>query len=574
MTVATPPVPESGLGAERRRELDTTIGDLQERAPAWLALPLERKIELAESALEGTLRVADRQVAAALEAKGLDPDSPRAGEDWFAGPYIQVRTLRLLIRTLERIRSYGEVRVPSRFVRRLPNGQLAVRVFPDDLLDSILYRGFTADVWMEPGVTRDNLAEHVGMVYRDADPRPGVSLVLGAGNVASIPTLDAVHKLYAEGRVVLLKLNPVNEYLGPLIEESFAELIDAGFLALAYGGGEVGSYLCHHEGVDDVHITGSSRTHDLIVFGGGAAGARRKRENRPLLDKPITSELGNVSPIILVPGEWSDADLDFHAENLATQMTQNGGFNCNAAKVIVTWRDWPQRRQLLGRLRKALTRLPARPAYYPGAEERFERFIAAYPAAEQLGVRRPGVLPPALVTGLSPDDDGPAYAEESFCSFTVETPLGGDDPRAFLSSAVTFCNERLHGTLNAGLVVHPATRRQLGGAIERAVEELRYGSVAINHWPAMSYGLGATTWGAFPGHALNDVQSGRGFVHNTWLFERPQKSVVDGPFRVVPKPAWFVTHGAAGRVGRELTSLEADRSLLRLPSIFWNALSG
>ena len=63
----------------------------------------------------------------------------------------------------------------------------------------------------------------------------------------------------------------------------------------------------------------------------------------------------------------------------------------------------------------------------------------------------------------------------------------------------------------------------------------------------MSYGLGSTPWGAFPGQPLNDVQSGRGFVHNTWLFERPQKSVIDGPFRVVPKPAWFVTHSAADR---------------------------
>ena len=137
-----------------------------------------------------------------------------------------------------------------------------------------------------------------------------------------------------------------------------------------------------------------------------------------------------------------------------------------------------------------------------------------------------------------------------------------------------FCNDRLHGTLNAGLVVHPRTRRELDGAIDRAVDELRYGSVAINHWPAMSYGLGATPWGAFPGQPLNDVQSGRGFVHNTWLFERPQKSVIEGPFRVLPKPAWFVTHTAAQEVGRELTRLEGDRSLLHLPAILWNALMG
>lgn len=566
--------PSADLATSRRAELDAAVAALQDRAPAWLDLDLAAKIELAASALRGSRRVADRQVAAALAAKGLEPDSPLAGEDWFAGPYIQVRTLRLLIQTLERIERRGEVDVPSRLIRRTATGQVAVRVFPGDLLDGLLYRGFTADVWMEPGVTRDNLSENVGLAQRRPDTKPGVALVLGAGNVASIPTLDVIYKLYAEGRVTLLKLNPVNEYLGPFIEEAFGELIEAGFLRLAYGGAAVGAYLCNHDGVDEVHITGSERTHDLIVFGGGPDGAARKRDNRPLLRKPITSELGNVSPIIVVPGQWSDADLQFHAENLATQMAQNGGFNCNATKVIVTHRDWPQRRQLLSRLRKVLTRLPPRPAYYPGAEDRYERFTAAYPSAERLGVRRPGVVPPALVVDVAPDDTGPAFSEESFCSFTVETALDGSQPEEFLESAVDFCNDRLHGTLNAGLIVHPRTRRELDGAIDRAIENLRYGSVAVNHWPAMSYGLGATPWGAFPGQPLNDVQSGRGFVHNTWLFERPQKSVIEGPFRVLPKPAWFVTHTAADRVGRELTKLEADRSPLHLPAILWNALKG
>ena len=573
MAVVTPHARHTGLTAARRAELDATVAGLEERAPAWLELPLARKIELAASALQGSLRVADRQVAAALAAKGLEPGSPLVGEDWFAGPYIQVRALRLLIQTLKRIERHGEVRVPAKLIRQRANGQTAVRVFPGDLLDGLLFRGFSAEVWMEPEVTPDNLSEHVGLVHRRVDPTPGVGLVLGAGNVASIPTLDAIYKLFAEGRVALLKLNPVNEYLRPFIQEAFAELIEAGFLQLACGGAETGSYLCFHDGIDEVHITGSQRTHDLIVFGGGEEGAARKRDNRPILRKPITSELGNVSPVIVVPGAWSESDLQFQAENLATQMAQNGGFNCNAAKVIVSHRDWPQRRQLLGRLRKVLTRLPARPAYYPGAEERYERFTAAYPSAELLGGRRPGVLPPALAADIAPEDDGPAFREESFCAFTVETALAGSDADEFLRSAVDFCNKRLHGTLNAGLVVHPRTRRELGGAVDRAIEELRYGCVAVNHWPAISYGLGSTPWGGFPGQPLNDVQSGRGFVHNTWLFDRPQKSVIDGPFRVLPKPAWFVTHTAAGKVGRELTRLEADRSPLHIPAILWNAFS-
>ncbi|MGV7591820.1 aldehyde dehydrogenase family protein, partial [Mycobacterium kansasii] len=85
------------------------------------------------------------------------------------------------------------------------------------------------------------------------------------------------------------------------------------------GGADVGGALVNHPGITTVHMTGSARTHDAIVFGTGDEGAQRKAENRPLLDKAITSELGGVSPTIVVPGEWSAADLRFQAEHLATQ---------------------------------------------------------------------------------------------------------------------------------------------------------------------------------------------------------------------------------------------------------------
>ena len=47
-------------------------------------------------------------------------------------------------------------------------------------------------------------------------------LVLGAGNVSSIPATDTISKVFQEGQVVLLKMNPVNEYLGPIFERLFA----------------------------------------------------------------------------------------------------------------------------------------------------------------------------------------------------------------------------------------------------------------------------------------------------------------------------------------------------------------
>ncbi|WP_353647695.1 hypothetical protein ABLG96_12400 [Nakamurella sp. A5-74] len=70
---------------------------------------------------------------------------------------------------------------------------------------------------------------------------------------------------------------------------AFAPLIDLAVLRIVIGGADVGSHLAHHPRVSHVHITGSARTHDVVVFGTGADGVRRKAAGDPLLDKPIAS---------------------------------------------------------------------------------------------------------------------------------------------------------------------------------------------------------------------------------------------------------------------------------------------
>jgi len=566
--------PAKGSATASFDALDRQIDRLRARRKDWVHLEVRDKVGYLHRAIERLRSVATRQAAAAARAKGVDPRSPAAAEDLISGPYITIRTMRLLAETLSDYDRHGRFRLPRRAARRLPNGRIAASVFPMSSLDRALYMGFSAEVWMDSSVTELDLANARGRIYREGTDG-GVALVLGAGNVASIGPLDAVYKLFADGEVVVLKLNPVNDYLGPFIEDAFADLIADGFLATAYGGADVGAYLCEHPGIDSIHITGSAATHDTIVYGPGTEGEAAKRSGTPRLDKPITSELGNVSPIIIVPGAWKARDLDFHAENIATQMTQNCGFNCNATQVIVTHESWPQRDDLLDRLESVLAELPARPAYYPGAHERYDRYLEAYPDAVTCGKRADGALPTALVRDLPPDSDRDlAFRTESFCAFAVETPIAASTPGQFLEEAVDFCNERLYGTLNAGLIAGPTERSSLAGEIDSAVGQLRYGSVAINHWPAISYGLGTTTWGAFPGHTLDDIGSGIGVVHNALLFDRPEKSVVEGPFHVLPKPAWFVTHGNPFAVAERLVELEADPSLLRVPRIFLNALFG
>ena len=156
---------------------------------------------------------------------------------------------------------------------------------------------------MKPGITAGNAPAVPGRRSRPLEFRqPADCLVLGAGNVSSIPTTDAFTKLFQEGRTVLLKMNPVNESLGPIFERAYAPLIDAGYLQIIYGGPEVGAAAVEHELVGEVHITGSINSHDAIVWGpAGPERDRRKRDNDPVLKNRspanwATSLRGSSSP--------------------------------------------------------------------------------------------------------------------------------------------------------------------------------------------------------------------------------------------------------------------------------------
>jgi acyl-CoA reductase-like NAD-dependent aldehyde dehydrogenase len=308
MPVATPrrgsaAIPEvaGSMPPTSRENLDRAVEELQTHKHEWAKLPVRERINLLEQLHAGFAHVADGLVAIALQAKRITAGTPTEAEEWLAGPFFVLRNLRLLRRSLEEIERRGRPKIPGR-ITTLPNGQVAARVFPADIYDRVFFRGFSGDIWMEPGVTAEELPSTQALAYQGPAPDGKVALVLGAGNVSSIGPMDALYKLFVEKQVVILKMNPVNAYLGPLIEEGFRALVARGFLHVVYGGAAEGEQLCRHQGVDEIHITGSDRTHDAIVFGTGEEGARRTAERRPLLVKRITSELGNVSPVILVPG--------------------------------------------------------------------------------------------------------------------------------------------------------------------------------------------------------------------------------------------------------------------------------
>ncbi len=560
------------------KELDRHIGRLRERATEFARLHIATKIELLEDCLRGTRDVAADWVAAACRAKGIPANAPVAGEEWIAGPALTLRNIRLLIRTLHEINKHGAPVLREKHFRDLPHGALGVRVTPYDSFDAALYGGITAETWLQPGVKRTDVAEHQASFYKKRDPEGRVSLVLGAGNVSSIPPMDIVYKMFVDGSVVLLKMNPVNEYLGPLLERALRPLIERGYLAIVYGGAEVGSYLCYHPSVGDVHITGSDRTHDLIVWGPpGPEREERKRRNDPLLKKPITSELGNVSPVLIVPGPYTDAELSSMAENAAGMVTNNASFNCNAAKLLVLPKGWALRDAFIKKLTDVLATVPPRKAYYPGAAQRYEALTAGHGDVRKIGTPGEHTLPWTLVLGLDAANGSERnFSTEPFCSILSEVSIGSTDPVEFLREATAFANDRVWGTLNATLFVHPKVEASASAkaALDDSLRDLRFGTVAINAWPGLGYALVTTPWGGHPSATLANVQSGLGWVHNSVMLEGIEKCVVRAPLKPMPKQIYFPSHKTPDQVGRKLVDFEAAPSWLKVPGLAISALSG
>jgi aldehyde dehydrogenase (NAD(P)+) len=463
-----------------------------------------------------THSVAPEWVALSARAKGLAPGSYLEGEEWISGPWAVLYALNRYIRTLERVARELPPLNSQSF--RTAGGVTSARVFPHDLYDRVLLQGVTADIVLN--------SSPFSFIHPSSNSKN--VLVLGAGNVSSIPALDVLYKVVAENAHCVLKLSPVNDYLRPVLERALAPFVRAGRLRFVSGDAEFGARLCTDDTIDEIHVTGSAATFAAI-----RAIAPHKR---------MTAELGSVTPTIVVPGDWTESDLRFQAENIATQKAHNAGFNCIAAQVLLLPREWPLKERLLEQVEHIFNNLEQRPEYYPGATQRRTASAGAESPLRSI-VRLDADVTDALQT-------------EAFCGvlFAVELP---GDTQTFLRAAVAFANDRLYGTLGANLIVSPQTERSISRTVADAISELRYGCVAVNAWAGLGYFLTETPWGDYRSQG-----EGLGAVHNSYLLANTQKSIVRAPFRPLTKPPWFVTNKKQARLGRLLCDFEAARSPL------------
>ncbi len=78
------------------QKLDELVSRVKEGSRAFARLSVHERLRLVEEMREGYRAIAEESVQAACQAKGIDPHSPLAGEEWLAGPTIVIRNLRLI----------------------------------------------------------------------------------------------------------------------------------------------------------------------------------------------------------------------------------------------------------------------------------------------------------------------------------------------------------------------------------------------------------------------------------------------------------------------------------------------
>ncbi len=541
-------------------EIDQALEDLAEANRSSVGFSVEQRIQLTEQCLQSLSEAAQEWANLSCQAKQIPEGSRVRAEEVLAGPVSVARFLQILLISLKAVRSSGKPSLPGTAVQSSEK-QWRVPVFPTiGLYDALVFSGLKAEAWLKQGEESASLFSLEQLEITNPESLP-LTLVLGAGNVSAIPATDVLTKILQEGERVLLKMNPVNAYLRPVFKQAFKPLIDVGLLRIVCGDARDGAYLVEHPAIDRIHITGSTQTHDAIVWGSDPTEqATRKQNNQPRINVPITSELGNVSPWIVVPGEYSEKQLRFQAENIAASIANNASFNCLATKVIITASHWQQRAQFLSMIEQHLAQIPKRYAYYPGAAERWERFAGEVPDDKEY-------LPWKLIRDADPKKSPHLFQEESFVCVCAETALDVNSDTGFLEQAVEFVNQEVWGTLCATITVPDQFQKSHQEFLNHCVFRMQYGAVGINHWPALNYAFMSTPWGGAPGGDLKNVASGIGNVHNTYFLRDVEKTVLYGSLTLFPKPVWFPSHPNPESVGWQLLKLYSRPSLMNLSRV-------
>ena len=487
--------------------------------------------------------------------------TPAEGEEWLGGPFASVLATQYYIKSLTNDDDLDG--------GNFNNSENSYKVFPNNFIERITFPFINAKVYFNKSMSFEDINKFRGFSKR-YDIEPSITLVLGAGNFSSIPYLDVLYHLITRRSVILLKLNPVNDYLKPVFEKVFKNFIERGYIIVTNGNINESKYMATHPGINHIHLTGSDKTYEDIVYGRELTGNERSIKTVPKVNsKPITSELGNVTPIIIHPGKWSTSDIKYQARKIVTGKLNNNGFNCIAAQVVVLPDGWGHTETLIKYVKYYMNKAKDRKAYYPDSIERLTKLEKdkSYERVNSLSCTTPHLTREIKAYNK--------YELDEVWSSTIYfRKIAYSNAEDYVKKATDYCNNELWGNLGVSLIIKDHNNKFNKHITNSYIENLKYGTIAINEWAAIGYIIPQLPWGGFPGNKDNDIQSGQSVVHNSMLFESPLKGIVETKFRIsrLIDPPWFITNKKSRRLFMNLTYFQINNTKINLIKLIFSAL--
>ena len=541
-------------------ELDRNINRLRIHSVEFSDLPDEELVNLLEKTVQNIQGIAYYWATLSAEKKKI-LQKHKEGEEWLGGPFVSILTTQYYIEYLK-----GNTHLDDANYDENSN---SYKVFPNKFIETLTFPLLNAEIRFNKSMTLKQIKEFRGFNQRIGST-DNVTLVLGAGNVSSIPFLDTLFHLVAKRSSILLKLNPVNDYLLPVFEKVFEEFIDRGFVSVVKGNLDTSKYLTNHRSIDSIHLTGSNITYENIVYNRTLTDKERSLSNLIKSNKkPIFSELGNVTPIIIHPGKWSNSELKFQARKIATAKLNNSGFNCIAAQVVVLPKGWRSTEKFKKYIKYYLNKIGDTTSYYPGAKDSLDKLRKN---TNYELVNEASCSTPFMIANLDFEEE---YAiSEVWNSTLYFKELEYSDNDSFADISINYVNNDLWGNLGASVLIKGSKKKINKHIVDKYKDNLNYGTVAINEWSAIAFIIPTMPWGGYPGNKDNDIQSGQGYVHNAYFFESPLKGIVETKFRFSRfiDPPWFVSNKKAHRLFKNLTYYQANNSKINFIKLIFSTL--
>tara|TARA_B100000424_G_scaffold270993_1_gene272031 strand:- start:390 stop:2036 length:1647 start_codon:yes stop_codon:yes gene_type:complete len=541
-------------------DIDRFISTLRTKSKEFNSISNVQLASMLEETISNIKEVSYFWATICSDNKGTTK-TPAEGEEWLGGPFASVLATQYYIKSL--------INDDDLVEGNFNNSENSYKVFPNNFIERITFPFINAKVYFNKSMSFDDINKFRGFSKR-YDIEPSITLVLGAGNFSSIPYLDVLYHLITRRSVILLKLNPVNDYLKPVFEKVFKNFIERGYIIVTNGNINESKYMATHPGINHIHLTGSDKTYEDIVYGRELTGNERSIKTLSKINpKPITSELGNVTPIIIHPGKWSTSDIKYQARKIVTGKLNNNGFNCIAAQVVVLPDGWGHTETLIKYVKYYMNKAKDRKAYYPDSIERLTKLEKdkSYERVNSLSCTTPHLTREIKAYNK--------YELDEVWSSTIYfRKIAYSNAEDYVKKSIDYCNNELWGNLGVSVIIKNHNNKFNKHITNSYIENLKYGTIAINEWAAIGYIIPQLPWGGFPGNKDNDIQSGQSVVHNSMLFESPLKGIVETKFRIsrLIDPPWFITNRKSRRLFMNLTYFQINNTKINLIKLIFSAL--